>query len=190
MIFRLTLKLQKKIGLTSLQAIQVDKNRNPLLDWNMNLFTSNRVQYVILTNTASLYSMIMTGRGITNDKQLVHEALSCMHKFIIHSGNEVVYKNLIEPENENIFFSKIIDSRISGSMNDLIFQTKIYLEHDPKSLFEVSYLINKSPMSYLNYSSPEKEFEKLCEIKDQPLIPGEKNNVFCINDFRPMKAKQ
>lgn len=190
MVFRLTLKLQKKIGLTSLPAIQVEKNRNPLLDWNMNLFTSNRVQYLILTNTTSLYSMIMTARGITNDKQLVHEALSCMRKFIIHSDNEAVYKNLSEPENENIFFSKVVDRRISGSMNDLIFQAKIYLGHDQKSLFEVSSLINKSPMSYLNYSSPQKEFEKMCEIKDQPSVSREKNNVFCINDFRPMKVKQ
>jgi hypothetical protein len=167
----------------------VDKNRNPLLDWNMNLFISNRIQYVILTNTTSLYSMIMTGRGITSEKQFVHEALSCMHEFMIHSGNEAIYENLIEPENENILYSRIVDRRISGSMNDLIFQAKIYLDHEHTSLFEVSSLINNSPMSYLNYRSPKKEFEELCAMKDIKSIANEKNNVFYINEYSQLKTK-
>ncbi|MGA2526117.1 MAG: hypothetical protein ABSF79_05815 [Smithellaceae bacterium] len=190
MIFRLTLKLAKKIGIAPLPTISHDEIRNPLLDWNAHLFTVQRTQYIILANTASLYSMILHGRGITNDKQFVREALHCMKEFMTVDGNEVVYENVIEQESQRIFFSKIVDRRVSGSMNDLIFQAKVCLSDGQKSPFDVSFLLNESPMSYLNYNRPKSEFQKLY-FKDGDL-PGNrqrKNNVISINDYRPQKTK-
>jgi hypothetical protein len=191
MIFRLTLKLAKKIGIDPLSTVPYDGNRNPVLDWNANLFTVHRTEYIILTNTASLYSMVMLGRGLTNDKQFVREALFYMQEFMTFDGNKVVYENIIEPESKRILFSKIIDRRISGSMNDLIFQAKVYLSEDPKPLFDVSSMINNSPMSYLNYSNPNVEFHKLyfAEDGDSPGNRQIKNNVIHINDYRSLKTK-
>ena len=54
MIFRLTLKLAKKIGIATLSAIPYDNIRNPILDWNAHLFTARRIQYIILRNLVSL----------------------------------------------------------------------------------------------------------------------------------------
>ncbi len=190
MIFRLTSKLAKKIGIAALSAIPYDDNRNPILDWNAHLFTVQRTQYIILTNTASLYSMILLGRGITNDKNFIRETLSCMEEFMIIDGNKAVYKNIIEPEVQRIFFSKIVDRRVLGSMNDLIFQAKIHLSEGQKSPLDVSFLLNESPMSYLNYNRPKDAFRKLY-FKDGDL-PGNrqiKNNVININDHRRPKTK-
>jgi hypothetical protein len=191
MIFRLTLKLAKKIGITSLPAIPFDDIRNPILDWSANLFTVQRTQYIILTNTASLYSMVMLGHGLTKEKQFVREALFWMEEFMTLDGNKVVYDNFIEPESKRIFFSKIVDRRVSGSMNDLIFQAKVYLSEGQKPLFDVSFMINKSPMSYLKYGNPKVEFRKLYFTKDGE-SPGDKqtiNNVVNINGYRPLKTK-
>lgn len=161
MIFRLTLKLAKKIGIAPLHAISYDENRNPLMDWNAHLFTAQRSQYIILTNTASLYSMVMYGRGITNEKQFIQVVLPYMKEFMTIDGNEVIYEKLIELMKQSISFSKIVDRRVLGSMNDLIFQAKIRLIEGQQSPFNVSFMLNESPMSYLNYAHPKDEFQKL-----------------------------
>ena len=192
MIFRLTLKLAKKIGIAPLPAIPFDENRNPILDWNANLFTVQRTQYIIMTNTASLYSLILHGRGITNEKQFVREALSCMEEFMTLDANEIMYDNFIEAESKIMYFSKIIDRRILGSMNDLIFQAMVCLNKGQKSPFDVSFMLNKTPMSYLNHSNPKIEFRKLyfTEDGDTPGNKQMKNNVIHINNYRPPKTKQ
>jgi hypothetical protein len=191
MIFRLTLKLAKKIGIAPLPAIPYDDSRNPILDWNAHIFTVQRTQYIILTNTVSLYSMVLPGRGITNDNNFIREALSCIEEFMIIDGNKVMYEKFIEPESKIIYYSKIIDRRVLGSMNDLIFQAKVYLSEGQKSPFDVSFMLNKTPMSYLNYSNPKVEFRKLYFTEDgDSLGNGQiKNNVVNINDHRPIKTK-
>ena len=189
MVFRLTLKLSKKIGLATLPAIPLDKNRNPLIDWSAHLFTAQRIQYIILTNTVSLYSMVMYGRGITNDKQFTRGVFSSMREFMTIDGNKVIFEKYIEPQDKEIYFSKIIDRRVTGSMNDLVFQAKVSLDMG-ESPFDVSFLLNKSPMSYLNYGRPEDEFQKLV-LRDgeSPGIEHRENNVIYINAVRPPAIK-
>ena len=190
MIFRLTSKLSKKIGMASLQALPADQTKNPLMDWNANLFTVQRTQYIILTNTASLYSMIMYGRGITNDKQFIREVLSCMKEFMTIDGNKSIFEKLIEPENKRILFSKVVDRRVSGSMNDLIFQAKMHLIEGHTSPLDVSFLLNESPMSYLSYSRPKIEFQKLHFRDAVSLGNGQQvNNVIYLNKVRPTDSK-
>ncbi len=172
MIFRLTLKLAKKIGIAPLTTVSYDENRDLLLDWNANLFTVQRTQYIILTNTASLYSMVMHGRGITNDRQFIREVLSVMKEFMTIDGNKAIFEKFIEPEVKNIFFSKIVDRRVSGSMNDLIFQAKMHLIEGHKSTLDVSFFLNESPMSYLCYSRPKIEFQKLSLFNNSNLGRG------------------
>ena len=61
MIFRLSQKLAKKLKVSSLKPASADPN--PFADWSAHLFTADRTQYLILTNTPSLYSMVIYGRG-------------------------------------------------------------------------------------------------------------------------------
>jgi len=85
MIFRLTFKLSKKSGLAPSQTLQSDKN--PYADWSTHLFTAQHIQYMILTNTTSLYSMVMYGRGVTNEKQFLQGVLTNMRTFMTIDGN-------------------------------------------------------------------------------------------------------
>jgi len=123
MIFRLTVKLSKKIGIALSQTIPPDKN--PYADWSANLFTARRIQYMILTNTTSLYTMVMYGRGITSEKEFLQGVLTYMREFMTIDGNILVFQKYIEPLIKEISFSKIVDRRVMGSMNDLVFQAKV-----------------------------------------------------------------
>jgi len=190
MIFRLTLKLSKKIGIAPLPALPFDKNRNPLIDWSGHLFTAQRIQYIILTNTVSLYSMVMYGRGITNDKQFTRGVFSSMREFMTIDGNKIIFEKYIEPQDKDIFFSKTVDRRVTGSMNDLVFQAKIHLIEERRSPFDVSFLLNESPMSYLNYSRPKDELQKLVFRDGEPSGNKQReNNVIYINAVRPPATK-
>ena len=190
MILRLTLKLSKKIGIAPLPAVPFDEIRNPLIDWNAQLFTAQRIQYIILTNTVSLYSMVMYGRGITNDRKFTQGVLSCMREFMTVDGNEFLYEKYIEPQGNEMFFSKIVDRRVTGSMNDLVFQAKVHLDMRQLSPSDVSLRLNESPMSYLNYNRPKDELQKLFFRDRESLGNKQKgNNVIYINTVRPPTTK-
>ncbi|HEY7155332.1 MAG TPA: hypothetical protein VH575_15320 [Gemmataceae bacterium] len=60
MIFRVSQKLNAKIKAGALRALPL--HENPLADWSAHLFVAGRTQYVLLSNTRSLYSTGMLRR--------------------------------------------------------------------------------------------------------------------------------
>ncbi len=64
MIFRLSQKLASKLKEGSLPSLPLDEN--PYADWSAHLFTADRTQCIIISNTKSLYSAVLYGRGITD----------------------------------------------------------------------------------------------------------------------------
>ena len=80
MILRLSQKLNTKIKAGKLSEMPLDGN--PYADWSCHLFTADRTQYIILCNTASLYSCVMYGKGITDDSRFVEHALSTIREFM------------------------------------------------------------------------------------------------------------
>ena len=127
MILRLTAKLAQKIGLDPLPALPYDKGRNPLLDWHAHLFTVQRTHYILATNTASLYSLVMLGRGITMGRQIAQALSDGLQDFLTGQGYQPnAVMTLLSPVQDAIF-AKTTDRRVLGSMNDLIFQSKIRL---------------------------------------------------------------
>jgi hypothetical protein len=159
MIFRLTQKLARKVGLHPLQGLPPEQN--PFVDWTAHLFTVERVQYIIVTNTAALYSLVMYGRGITDNNEFIQRTLSFMGEFMIHDGCEFFYRRLIAPHTARISFSKATDRHVLGSMNNLIFQADYYLTERQMSPFDVSIQINETPMSHLGYNHPKDAFRQL-----------------------------
>ena len=60
MIFRLSQKLNAKIKGGPLPTRPL--NDNPIADWSAHLFVVERRQLILLSNSKSLYSMLMFGR--------------------------------------------------------------------------------------------------------------------------------
>ena len=124
MIFRLSQKLSKKLKTAATDTLPLDEN--PYADWSARLFTADRTQYIILTNTKSLYSVVMYGRGITNDSQFIERALSNIREFMEDDGQEFVYRRFIAPASGTIRFGKALNRSVIGSMNDIIYHVQVW----------------------------------------------------------------
>ena len=159
MIFRLTQKLAEKVGLHHLPALP--PVQNPFIDWTAHLFRVERVQYIIVTNTAALYSVVMFGSGITDDNEFIQRTLSFMSELMAKDYCEFFYQRLIAPHTAEISFSKATDQRVLGSMNNLIVRADHYITERQMSPFDVSIEINELPVSYLRYRHPKNVFRQL-----------------------------
>ncbi len=160
MIFRPTHKLARKIGVALSERLPLDAN--PFADWSANLFIFERVQHVILTNTASLYSMLMLGRGITDDSRFLDRAVTCMREFMSDDRNEDLFREFVMPHAGMALFSKSLDRSVLGSMNELVYLAKWHLA-DGLSLAGASRQVNHTPMSPLRYRNPREAFRSLKE---------------------------
>jgi hypothetical protein len=190
MILRLTAKLAKKIGLDLLPTLPYDQGRGPLLDWNAHLFTVQRTQYILATNTQSLYSLVMPGRGITTGRQFVQSLSTSLQAFLAGQGQKPNAAMALSSPDLDASFAKINDRRILGSMNDLIFQSKFRLQEEQQTLFDVSFYLNETPLSYLKYRSPKTAFQELLRQEGEPTDHGQKaNNVIYLDQVRPIAPK-
>ncbi len=161
MIFRLSQKLAKKIKAGKLPEMPLDEN--PSSDWSCHIFTADRTQYIILTNTASLYSCVMYGKGITDDSRFIERALSTIREFMEDDGQQFAYQRFIAPASRTVSFSKALNRSVTGSMNDMIFHAKMWLIEDELSPHDVGFNLNEIPMSALKYSNPRKAFKALAD---------------------------
>ena len=159
MIVRVTAKLAKKIHVAPGQSLPADDN--PFADWSTHLFSADRTQYILISNTASLYSMVMFGRGITHDGQFLDRITSYMSEFIRDNGYGFIYERLIMPSMGIVTFSKALNRSVTGSMNDLVFLAKTRLVEREVSPYDVSFWLNEVPMSYLKMGRPKDAFQAL-----------------------------
>lgn len=158
MIFRLTQKLASKIKVRLGESLPADPN--PLADWSGHVFTYRRVQYVILTNTPSLYSIIMFGKGISTDCVFLDRSFECIREFMLFDCQEFTFRRLIVPLIGSVRFSSSLNRSVIGSVNDMVRIARNWLD-DGFSPFDVAYRLNDMPMSSLEYSKPREAFKAL-----------------------------
>ena len=162
MILRLSQKLNTKIKAGKLTDMPLDENQ--YADWSCHLFTADRTQYIILSNTASLYSCVMYGKGITDDSRFIERALSTIREFMEDDGQQFAYRKFIAPASGTVSFAKAMNRSVTGSMNDLIFGAKLILADD-MAPSEIGFRLNETPMSALGkprgYQKPREAFKLL-----------------------------
>lgn len=149
MIFRLSQKLNTKIKSGPLRALPVDEN--PFADWSAHLFVADRSQYILLSNTKSLYSTVMFGKGITDDSHFIERALSSIREFMEADGQEFAYHRFIVPATASVRFAKALDRSVTGSMNDMVKHATYHLAQGDLSPFDVGFRLNEIPMSALEH---------------------------------------
>jgi hypothetical protein len=159
MIFRLSQKLAKKIKIQP--VIHADPSPNPFVDWTGHIFIADRMQYIIMTNTASLLSILFQGRGVTDDNLFVLRTLSLMKEYLSEDPFTFFFPRVIEPYTNRVLFSKSVDKRVIGSMNDLISHARLHLAMDGFSTIRTAQRINGMPMSFIGYDTPESAFRRL-----------------------------
>jgi hypothetical protein len=131
MIFRLSQKLNAKIKAGTLATLPLDEN--PFADWTAGLFRVGRSQYILVTNTKSLYSTVLPGKGVKDEKTFLERALSSMREFMDADGQSAAYERLIAPCSATGRFAKALNRSVTGSMNDLVCHATYWLAEDELS---------------------------------------------------------
>lgn len=147
MIFRLSQKLSAKLKEGSLPSLPLDDN--PYADWSAHLFTADRTQYIIVSNTKSLYSVVMFSKGITDYSEFIDRALSTLREFMEDDGQSFVYQRFIAPTSGSVRFAKALDRSVTGSINELVKFAKAWLEEDELSPYDVGFKLNDILLSAL-----------------------------------------
>ncbi len=152
MIFRITQKLARKIKAAPVTALP--PHDNPLLDWTANLFMVSRWQCIILTNSASLYSVVFPGKGIPNKRAFVEQGMKALRDNMALDGVVGIFDTKIATAMDSVSFSKTNDRRVRGSMNELVFQAKMDFLHMGSPLQMVNHGLNRSLLSPLKGRYP------------------------------------
>lgn len=147
MIFRLSKKLNVKIKAGTLPALPL--HENPVADWSAGLFLVGRTQYILLTNTKSLYSTVLAGKGVTDESTFIERALSSIREFLAAEGHEGVYQRHIAAATGTVRFAKALNRSVTGSMNDMTRHAAYWLAAGDVSSFDIGSRLKDIPMSAL-----------------------------------------
>jgi len=170
MILRLSQKLNTKIKAGKLTGMPLDEN--PYADWSCHLFTADRTQYIIMSNTASLYSCVMYGKGITDDSTFISRALDTIREFMEDDGQSFVYQKFIAPSSETVSFAKALNRKVTGSMNELVMAATHSLESGEVAPHDVGFYLNDFLLSAIatkedrGYGKPKNAFKLLVGSRD------------------------
>ena len=167
MIFRLSQQLCTKIKAGKLSDTPLDEN--PFADCSAHLFVADQTQYIILSNTKSLYSTVLFAKGITGDSRFIERALSSIREFMQDDGQQFVYCRFIAPASGTVRFAKALDRTVTSSMNQLVFAAKIMLAEGRLSPHDVGFKLNDfllsaiAPDKAAKYGKPNEAFKTLAE---------------------------
>lgn len=140
-------------------------------DWSARLFTTNRTQYILLSNTSSLYSVVMLGREITSDRLFISRALDSIHEFMSADGMSLIYKNFLAPAAASVRWCKPLSRSVTGCMNELEFMAKYCLESGERSPISLAFRLNGLLLSTVrtpasgNYATPSEAFQRLATVQ-------------------------
>lgn len=165
MILRLSHALGSKIKAGKLKPLPLDAN--PYADWSCHLFTADRTQYILVSNTATLYSCVLYGRGITNDSHLIERALSSLREFMESDGLAFMYHRFIAPSSGTVYFASAFNRSVIGSMNELVRFAVAWLEDEEISPHDLGFKLNDVLLSAIAsskaeaYGKPREAFRRL-----------------------------
>ena len=162
MIFRVTQKMAKKVKVKP--GDPLPPHINPLLDWTVNLFRVGHYQAIIVTNSPSLYSIVMAGRGITDEAIFAKAIINNLHMYMLVDGLKRLFDSHIAPFTDSIAICRAGDKRVLGSMNDLVLNAKMDVLYQGLSVSRINADLNSMPMSMLKYNRPK---DRLLELAEQ-----------------------
>lgn len=164
MLMRLTRELQKKVRVNDL--VESPGMDAPFLDWTCRTMRAGRKQYILVSNTASLYSCVFPGGAIRSSKILVERAVEAIRDVTERDGKEDIFDELIAPGRTAARFARTFSRSVTGSMNELEASAAIFLE-EGIDCFQVSRRLNQFLLSALSqgpstrYGTPDDTFFRM-----------------------------
>jgi len=159
MIIRTSVNLNKKIHVAPASSLPLSSN--PYSDWSARLFTAERAQYIVVTNTSSLYSVLMHGRSITDENAFIQRTITAIREQLAEDDLSFLFERLVAPETARVAFSKALSPSVTGSLNDIVKHAKFYLAERGLSPFDTARMLARYPMGALGYAFPHEAFAKM-----------------------------
>jgi hypothetical protein len=165
MIFRLTQSLNARVKAGNLEALPL--HENPLLDWSAHLFPVGRSSFILLSNTASLLSVVVSAHGITSQARFRALAFDSVRQCVELHGVGSVSRTIAAADGDTVRFAKALSRSVSGSMNELVRLAELLLAEGELTLSEVGHRLNDTLLSALatgeshGYGKPREAFRAL-----------------------------
>ena len=162
MIFRLSQSLNARVKAGPLAKLPL--HENPLLDWSAHLFAVGRSRFVLVSNTKSLLSAVLPGRGITSLDRLQKRAFDGIRACMTALGYESLSRTVILTDSGPVRFAKALNRSVSGSMNELVKCAEVCMSEGELTLPEVGDRLNGTLLSVLaaggsqGYGKPREAF--------------------------------
>ncbi len=159
MIVHFTDKLRKKLHIPELTTEEVRTGKH--LRWYANLFTAQRVQYILTTNASSLFSVVIFGGGVTDDSLYLQRFLGELRDHLDDLDMLLIYDRVIAPKTGAITLAKTASRSVLGSMNDMVNICKYKFDIDDAGPWQASQVINDTPFTINGYKYPRDAFAQM-----------------------------
>ena len=156
MIIHFTAKLRKKLHID--EVSQVVGETGPHLRWYAHLFRAERAQYILTTNAASLYSIVLHGGGVTDDDLYLRDFISNLRDYLAFDDMRLIYERCIAPRTGDIRIASCTDKSVLGSMNDMVRLCKLRVKKKDLSPWEMADALNATPFKAIAFRTPRKAF--------------------------------
>ncbi|QJX01184.1 DUF6933 domain-containing protein [Frigoriglobus tundricola] len=162
MIFRLSQVLNAKVKAGALEALPL--HENPLLDWSAHSFPVGRSNFILVSNTGSLLSAVVSGKAVTNVTSFRERAFGGIRECLTALGHESLTRTLLADDNGPVRFAKTLNRSVSGSMNELVKIAEFCIREGELTLPEVGDRLNDTLLSALaaggshGYGKPREAF--------------------------------
>jgi len=140
MIFRITQKLNtilKAGDLASQPQIE-----DPFADWSANFFIVDRRRYIVVSNTTTLYTVLLEGKGITNGRKFAEQFKTTLQTFMREDGLEAAYQERIEPSFQSATFAKSLNRKVTGSLCELVQYARFILSDGNDTPYTLGFRLN------------------------------------------------
>ena len=131
---------------------------NRVADWCVHEFRDGRQRHLMFCNTASLFPIVLPGRGVTDANALIRRFLEGAWLAFEGTELELHRQRWIEPEAGAVQWAPIPDKVVLSSVNELIFMARHGMDKSPA---ELAWWLAQTPMKALGYNSPDRVFPTL-----------------------------
>lgn len=170
MILRFSRKLAARLKTGVLKPAPLDEA--PVADWTSHIFFFDRTPYILVSNTAALYSVVLYAKGITKESMFITSLMTTLRESMAADGLASAFDRFISPHAGTIRLASAYSRSVTGSMTELIKCAKVFLCDDDLSPFELGAQLNDFLLSPLaseksrGYGKPREAFQALLAESD------------------------
>ena len=158
MIIRLTETLATKLH--EEWKVVVPSHNRPFLDWHATLFKVERVHYILVMNSTTLYTVIMPGAGIIDTPRFLEQTVATLQA-VITADDPFLFPVHISPFLQSIIISKSGNPSALVSMQAVVRGAILLLGERHYSPRKAADALNDRPWKQFGFRTPKELMQLL-----------------------------